>query len=126
MSARCHAPSPHCTSMKPIWPIVDHASTPLIAGRVAMTSAAITVVNRPTPIRTPCAMYAWAISGASLAEHESPGEASVHVLSGRVRLSAAQNSWDGRHGDLLMLPDAPHSLEALEDSAVLLTVAKQV
>jgi hypothetical protein len=25
-----------------------------------------------------------------------------------------------------MLPDAPHSLEALEDSAVLLTVAKQV
>jgi hypothetical protein len=25
-----------------------------------------------------------------------------------------------------MLPDAPHSLEALEDSAVLLTVAKEV
>jgi len=25
-----------------------------------------------------------------------------------------------------MLPNAPHSLEALEDSAVLLTVAKQV
>jgi len=25
-----------------------------------------------------------------------------------------------------MLPDAPHSLEALEDSAVLLTVAKQI
>ena len=50
----------------------------------------------------------------------------VHVLSGRVRLSAGQHSWDGRHGDLLMLPDAPHSLEALEDSAVLLTVAKQV
>mgnify|MGYP006264136647 FL=1 len=66
------------------------------------------------------------VSGASLAEHESPGEASVHVLSGRVRLSAGQHSWDGRHGDLLMLPDAPHSLEALEDSAVLLTVAKQV
>ena len=66
------------------------------------------------------------VSGASLAEHESPGEASVHVLSGRVRLSAGQHSWDGRHGDLLMLPNAPHSLEALEDSAVLLTVAKQV
>jgi len=25
-----------------------------------------------------------------------------------------------------MVPDAPHSLEALEDSAVLLTVAKQL
>jgi quercetin dioxygenase-like cupin family protein len=66
------------------------------------------------------------VSGASLAEHESPGEASVHVLSGRVRLSAGKHSWDGRHGDLLTVPDAPHSLEALEDSAVLLTVAKQV
>ena len=65
-------------------------------------------------------------AGSSMEDHESPGEASVHVLSGRVRLSAGQNSWDGRHGDLLMLPDAPHSLEALEDSAVLLTVAKQV
>jgi quercetin dioxygenase-like cupin family protein len=66
------------------------------------------------------------VGGASLAEHESPGEASVHVLSGRVRLSAGQHSWDGRHGDLLTVPDAPHSLEALEDSAVLLTVAKQL
>ena len=44
------------------------------------------------------------VSGASLAEHESPGEASVHVLSGRVRLSAGQHSWDGRHGDLLTCP----------------------
>jgi quercetin dioxygenase-like cupin family protein len=64
------------------------------------------------------------VRGATLAEHENPGEASVHVLAGRVRLSAGQHSWDGRHGDLLMVPDAPHSLEALEDSAVLLTGAK--
>ena len=34
------------------------------------------------------------VSGACLAEHENPGEASVHVLSGRVRLSAGQHSWD--------------------------------
>lgn len=30
----------------------------------------------------------------------------------------------GRSGDLLVVPDARHSLEALEASAVLLTVAK--
>jgi quercetin dioxygenase-like cupin family protein len=64
------------------------------------------------------------VSGATLAEHENPGEASVHVLAGRVRLTAGRHSWEGRRGDLLMVPDSSHSLEALEDSAVLLTVAK--
>jgi quercetin dioxygenase-like cupin family protein len=64
------------------------------------------------------------LNGATLAEHENPGEATVHVLAGRVRLSAGQHSWEGRRGDLLMVPDSPHSLQALEDSAVLLTVAK--
>jgi len=62
--------------------------------------------------------------GAVLAEHENPGEASVHVLTGRVSLEAGQHSWEGRPGDLLVVPASPHSLHALEDSAVLLTVAK--
>lgn len=64
------------------------------------------------------------VKGAVLAEHENPGEATVHVLRGRVRLSAGELSWEGRSGDLLVVPDARHSLEALEASAVLLTVAK--
>ena len=46
------------------------------------------------------------------------------VLHGRVRLLAADQSWEGGRGDLLIVPDARHSLEALDDSAVLLTVAK--
>ena len=64
------------------------------------------------------------ISHAVLAEHENPGEATVQVLHGRVRLAAGDLSWEGRAGDLLIVPDARHSLEALEDSAILLTVAK--
>lgn len=64
------------------------------------------------------------IAGAELGEHENPGEATVHVLQGRVRLSSGDASWEGRAGDLLKVPDARHSLYALEDSAVLLTVAK--
>lgn len=64
------------------------------------------------------------IEGASLAEHENPGEATVQVLRGRVRLSSGDLSWEARTGDMIFVPDARHSLEALEDSAVLLTVAK--
>jgi quercetin dioxygenase-like cupin family protein len=62
-------------------------------------------------------------AGQVLEEHENPGEATVHVLRGRVRLAAGENSWEGSAGDLLIVPDSRHSLEALEAAAVLLTVA---
>jgi len=63
-------------------------------------------------------------AGQALAEHANPGEATVHVLHGAVRLICGPDSWAGRKGDLLIVPLAPHSLQAAEDSAVLLTVAK--
>jgi quercetin dioxygenase-like cupin family protein len=63
-------------------------------------------------------------AGQTLDEHENPGEATLHVLHGRVRLIAGQTSWDGTTGDLLIVAAARHRLDAVEDSAVLLTVAK--
>ncbi|MEV6626272.1 cupin domain-containing protein [Amycolatopsis sp. NPDC051106] len=62
------------------------------------------------------------IAGHGLDEHENPGEATVHVLHGRVRLVAADVEWEGSPGDLLIVPPDRHSLDAIEDSAVLLTV----
>jgi quercetin dioxygenase-like cupin family protein len=63
-------------------------------------------------------------AGEALDEHENPGEATVHVLTGRVRLASHDTSCEGAAGDLLVVPDARHSLTAIEDAAVLLTVAK--
>lgn len=60
--------------------------------------------------------------GHALAEHESPGEATVQVLVGAVRLTSGAESWEGRAGDLLVIPPRRHSLAALTDAAVLLTV----
>jgi quercetin dioxygenase-like cupin family protein len=65
------------------------------------------------------------VKDAVLAEHANPGEATVYVLHGRVVLAAGGQSWEGRDGDLIIVPDAPHSLQAKQDSAVLLTVAKR-
>ena len=64
------------------------------------------------------------LSGASLSEHRNPGEATVQVLVGRVRMTAGDDACEAGDGELLVVPDAVHALEALEDSAVLLTVAK--
>lgn len=63
-------------------------------------------------------------AGQSLTEHENPGEATLMVLHGRVRLRSGDTSWDGMTGDFIVIPQARHSLEALEDSAALLTIAK--
>ncbi|HWM15812.1 MAG TPA: cupin domain-containing protein [Microbacterium sp.] len=63
-------------------------------------------------------------AGESLSEHPNPGEATVQVLHGRVLLRSGDVSWNGSAGDLLIVPDGTHALDAVEDSVVLLTVAK--
>lgn len=61
-------------------------------------------------------------AGRELADHDSPGEATLQVLLGRVTLSAGEETWEGRPGDYVIIPPTRHRLDAHEDSAVLLTV----
>jgi quercetin dioxygenase-like cupin family protein len=63
------------------------------------------------------------VAGCELAEHDSPGEATLQILQGRVRLAAGDEAWQVAAGEYLTIPPGRHSLAALEDAAVLLTVA---
>lgn len=57
-------------------------------------------------------------------DYANPGEATIHVLTGRLRLSTGSVTWEGSAGDLLIVPRTRSSIYAMEDSVLLLTVAK--
>lgn len=61
-------------------------------------------------------------AGAELAEHNSPGQATLQVLQGQVRVTAGVDTWTGGPGDLLVIPRERHNLQADSDAVVLLTV----
>jgi quercetin dioxygenase-like cupin family protein len=65
-------------------------------------------------------------AGHELAEHDSPGEATLQVLHGHVRLSANTDAWEGKTGDHVTIPPERHALTAIQDSVILLTVIAQL
>jgi quercetin dioxygenase-like cupin family protein len=64
------------------------------------------------------------LAGHGLGEHDSPGEATLQLLSGRVRFVAGADSCELDAGDFLPLPRERHSVDALEDAVLLLSVVK--
>ncbi len=65
--------------------------------------------------------------GARLTEHQAVGAISIQVLSGRVRLHLPSERVELTAGELVAVsPAIRHDLEALESSAVLLTIAQTV
>ena len=64
------------------------------------------------------------LAGAELAAHDSPPEATLQVLTGRVRLIGDGRSWDLDAGALVPIPPERHAVTAIEDSVFLLTVIR--
>jgi quercetin dioxygenase-like cupin family protein len=62
--------------------------------------------------------------GTRLAEHQSPGDATVLCLHGRIALNAGTESVIVPEGTLVHVPARRHDLVAEEDSVVVLTVAR--
>ena len=63
------------------------------------------------------------VGGARLAEHTTPGPATIQVLSGHVRLGTTAGGTELVAGQWAPVPDELHDLTATSDAAVLLTVA---
>jgi len=64
------------------------------------------------------------VAGHGLGEHDSPGEATLQLLRGRVTFTAGSGSCELAAGDFLPLPRERHSVDALEDAVLLLSVVK--
>ncbi len=63
-------------------------------------------------------------TGGRLEKHRTEGRISVHTLDGRIRFSTAERSIGLAAGQMLTLDHGiPHDVEAIADSAFLLTIA---
>jgi quercetin dioxygenase-like cupin family protein len=62
-------------------------------------------------------------AGGRVLEHKTAGYLSIQTIAGHVRVGASGRSIDLKPGHLLALDhDEPHDVQAVEDSAVLLTI----
>lgn len=63
-------------------------------------------------------------AGSALGTHKADGQISVQVLQGRIEFVADGRTVEMRQGQLLVLEGgAPHSLRAIDESAILITLA---
>jgi quercetin dioxygenase-like cupin family protein len=63
-------------------------------------------------------------AGTHMAEHRAVGSISIQTISGHVLIRAAGRVFDLPEGELLALErEVPHDVEALAESAILVTIA---
>jgi quercetin dioxygenase-like cupin family protein len=104
-------------------PIDVHALAGELLQRATTESAGRAAQTLPHPVDGLRQTLIALREGAEMDEHESPGAASLMVIRGRVRLRAGDDSVDLGPHQIVPIPDRRHSLEAPEQSVVLLSVA---
>ncbi len=102
--------------------LTDLASQKLDAARRTSAGRSSTTVHGGREHRLKQTLIAMC-AGQELAEHASPGEATIQVISGRILLRTPEESWEIHAGEMMAIPDVIHSVEVPEDSVFLLTVA---
>jgi quercetin dioxygenase-like cupin family protein len=64
--------------------------------------------------------------GARMMKHQAAGAVSIHVLSGRLRVTVGKASVEVASGELLALDRAlPHAVESLDASSFVLTLCSK-
>jgi len=63
-------------------------------------------------------------AGATLQDHQSPGEATLWVITGSIAFHAGDEEVTVEAGQMLVIPPLRHGLSAVTDAVVVLTVAK--
>ncbi|CCG05661.1 hypothetical protein [Blastococcus saxobsidens] len=101
---------------------LDELATELLAD-AAMQNALRAAHTLPHPVDGLRQTVIALIRNQDLAEHESPGPATLLVLRGRVRLVAGEQTEVLAAHQISPIPNRRHSLHADEDSVVLLSVA---
>jgi quercetin dioxygenase-like cupin family protein len=61
------------------------------------------------------------VGGRETSVHRSPGEATLLVLQGTLKVTAGDDTWQGAVGDFLIIPAGTHCVLALEDAVMLLS-----
>lgn len=61
--------------------------------------------------------------GHGLDDHTAPGEATLQVVRGRIRLRWGGGEVELAAGDLAGIPDETHAVDVLDEAVILLTIA---
>jgi len=102
--------------------INDLADAQLAQARAADSGRGATTVHGRSGARLRQTLIALD-AGRILGEHQSPGDASLICLRGKVQIRTSDDAIDLNAGEMVAIPAQRHDVLAIEPSVMILTVA---